>query len=89
MEVDWQLGPGGFRAAYEAALAIRRETVQGGFRLQVSFPVLSRGKTIGEYRVDLLGEEIKSVERLAPVSEDQVLTDLSAGLFRLGASVSD
>jgi len=51
------------------------------FQRQPSFPVLYKGRTIGEYRLDLVVEnkvvvEIKSVERLDPVFDAQVLTYL-------------
>lgn len=46
---------------------------------QLKIPVLYRGKTIGEYKLDmfvnnLVVVEIKSVERFDPVFEAQVLT---------------
>ena len=48
------------------------------FQRQVVYPVMYKGTKIGEYRVDLLVEElvvveIKSVERIDPVFEAQVI----------------
>jgi GxxExxY protein len=47
---------------------------------QLKIPVLYRGKTIGEYKPDMiindLVVEIKSVERFDPVFEAQLLTCL-------------
>jgi GxxExxY protein len=66
---------------YEEALDI--ECKLNGLHVlrQWTVPVLYRGKTIGEYRPDMLVNalvivEIKSVERFAPVFEAQVLTYL-------------
>ena len=51
------------------------------FQRQVLCPVVYKGATIGEYRLDLLVEdtvivEIKSVERFDPVFEAQLLSYL-------------
>ena len=83
IEVHRQLGPGLLEATYEAALCIELEAAGLRFQLQPVFPVVYKGKTIGEYRLDLLVEdevvvEIKSVERFDPVFEAQVLTYLKA-----------
>lgn len=56
---------------------------------QVTFPILYKGRAIGEYRLDLLVDdqvivEIKSVERLDPVFDAQVLTSLRATGKKVG-----
>lgn len=86
--VQRQLGPGLFGAAYEAALAIELERVRLGFRRPVSFPDLKGGKSIGEYRVDLRVEEIKSVERFDPVLEAQGLTHRGITGKRMGLLIN-
>ena len=81
IEVHRHLGPGLLEATYEAAFCIELETVGLKFQRQLAVPVVYKGRTIGEYRLDLLVEqavvvEIKSVERFDPVFEAQVLTYL-------------
>jgi len=53
------------------------------YRRQAPFPILYKGRALGEYRLDLLAEdavivEIKSVARFDPVFEAQILTYLKA-----------
>jgi GxxExxY protein len=81
IEVHRQLGPGLLESVYEEALDI--ECKLNGLHVlrQFTVPVIYRGKTIGEYRPDMLINElviveIKSVERFDPVFEAQVLTYL-------------
>ncbi len=81
IEVHRQLGPGLLEATYEAALCVELELAGLKCRRQIPYPVIYRGKAIGEYRVDLLVEEcviveVKSVERFDPVFEAQILTYL-------------
>lgn len=76
------LGPGLLESAYEAFLSASFS--EAGFHVeqQVAFPASYRSTTIqNAFRIDLLIErklvvEIKSVERLAPVFQKQVLTYL-------------
>ena len=74
--VHRELGPGLLEATYEEALCIELELADLSFRRQMSVPVLYKGRSIGEYRLDLLIEdtvvvEIKSVERLQPLFDAQ------------------
>jgi GxxExxY protein len=53
------------------------------------FPVVYKGQTIGEYRLDLIVQEavvveIKSVERFDPIFEAQVLTYLQVTGKKVG-----
>lgn len=71
------------------------ELQQAGLRFQrqPTFPVLYKGRTIGEYRLDLIVEsevvvEIKSVERLDPVFDAQVLTYLRITGKRVGLLIN-
>jgi GxxExxY protein len=73
------LGPGLLETTYEAALAIEFEEQGLRFMRQVGFPVVYRGQSVGEFRIDFLVEdtvvlELKSVERFDSVFEAQVLT---------------
>jgi len=79
IEVHRQLGPGLLESLYEEALIVEFELQGLKFQRQVELPVHYKGKSIGQYRLDLLVEdtvvlEIKSVERHDPVFEAQLLT---------------
>jgi GxxExxY protein len=89
IEVHRQLGPGLLEATYEAALCVEIEEAGLKYKRQVPFPVIYKGKTIGEYRLDLLVEdavvvEIKSVERFDSVFEAQILTYLRVTGKKIG-----
>ena len=93
IEVHRHLGPGLLESAYEAALAVELEDAGLRFQRQVAFPVVYKGRPIGEYRLDLLVEskvivEIKSVERLDPVFDAQVLTYLRVTGVRVGLLIN-
>jgi GxxExxY protein len=79
--VHRKLGPGLLESTYEEALCIELADAGLSYRRQLCVPALYKGRTIGEYRIDLLvGDaaivEIKSVEQLNPVFEAQLLTYL-------------
>ena len=81
IEVHRQLGPGLLEGTYEAALCIELNNAGLNHVRQPIFPVVYKGQTIGEYRLDLIVDdavviEIKSVERFDPIFEAQVLTYL-------------
>jgi GxxExxY protein len=93
IEVHRQLGPGLLESVYEEALDI--ECNLNGLHVlrQFTVPVLYRGKKIGEYRPDMLINdlviaEIKSVERFDPVFEAQVLTYLKITGKRVGLLIN-
>src|SRR5580658_4728930 len=82
IEVHRQLGPGLLESAYEECLCY--ELRQGGlaFRRQVSLPVVYKTIRLDcGYRIDIIVEEkvileLKTVERLLPVHDAQLLTYL-------------
>lgn len=79
IEVHRQLGPGLLEQTYE--LCIELQNAGMDFVRQPIFPVVHKGQTIGEYRLDLIVAdaivvEIKSVERFDPIFEAQVLSYL-------------
>lgn len=81
IEVHRQIGPGLLEAVYEEALDIECQCDGLQVLRQFKVPVLYRGRTIGEYKPDMLINdlvivEIKSVERFDPVFEAQILTYL-------------
>jgi GxxExxY protein len=93
IEVHRQLGPGLLESVYEEALTIECELDGLQVARQVKIPVQYKGRAIGEYRLDLLIEnlvivEIKSVERYDPVFEAQILTYLKITGKRVGLLIN-
>jgi GxxExxY protein len=93
IEVHRRLGPGLLEGVYEEALAIECDLDRLRVQRQVKIPVVYREKIIGEYRLDMLVEdlvvvEIKSVERFDPVFEAQVLTYLKITGKRVGLLIN-
>ena len=93
IEVHRHLGPGLLESIYESALAVELEFAEIHFARQVAVPIVYRGKTIGEHRVDLIVEksvvvELKSVERNDPVFEAQVLTYLRLTKLKVGLLIN-
>jgi GxxExxY protein len=91
--VHRQLGSGLLENVYEEALDIECNLNGLHVRRQIIIPVLYRGKAIGEYRPDMLINdlvivEIKSVERFDPVFEAQVLTYLKITEKRVGLLIN-
>lgn len=81
IEVHRVLGPGLLEATYEAALCAEFDAAGMEYRRQPVYPVIYKGRVIGDYRPDVIVAdavvvEIKSVERFDPVFEAQVLTYL-------------
>jgi GxxExxY protein len=81
IEVHRQLGPGLLEYIYEAALCIELELAGLKYNRQMVFPVLYKGQRIGEHRLDILVEgrvivELKSIERMEPLFEAQMLSYL-------------
>lgn len=93
IEVHRQLGPGLLESIYEEALAIEFELAGLKYEKQVIIPVTYKGRRIGEHRLDLLVEdmvvvELKSVERMDPVFEAQVLTYLKLTGKKVGLLIN-
>jgi GxxExxY protein len=90
IEVHRQLGPGLLESAYEECLAL--ELIEAGlqFRRQVELPIIYKSVRIDcAYRLDLaiadqLIMELKSVERILPLHEAQLLTYLRLSGLRIG-----
>lgn len=82
IEVHRALGPGLLESAYERCLAREMELAGLKFACQVPLPVLYKGVHIDcGYRLDMVVEgclliELKSVERLLPIHDAQVMTYL-------------
>lgn len=93
IEVHRALGPGLLESIYEEALSLECEA--NGLRVLRQFvvPIQYRGRTIGEFRPDMLVNdlvvvEMKSVERFDPVFEAQVLTYLKITNKRVGLLIN-
>ena len=84
------LGPGLLESAYEACLACELRERGLSVRNQVALPVVYKTvKVEAGYRIDLLVEEsviaeVKTVIRILPVHEAQLLTHLRLSGHRLG-----
>lgn len=91
--VHRELGPGLLEDVYEEAMDIECKFDGLHVLRQFKVPVLYRGKIIGEYKPDMLINdmvivEIKSVERFDPVFEAQVLTYLRITNKRVGLLIN-
>ncbi len=90
IEVHRQLGPGLLESAYEECLCYELKEHGVCFRRQVPLPVIYKGVRLDcGYRLDVLVEdelilELKTVERLMPVHEAQMLTYLKLRGVRTG-----
>lgn len=80
--VHKELGPGLLESTYESCLVHELMNAGISFRRQIDLPVVYKGHNVDcGYRVDLIVEgavllELKSVDRLAPIHEAQLLTYL-------------
>jgi len=90
IEVHRHLGPGLLESAYEDCLAFEMKQNGMAFQRQVPLPVIYKGiKLDCAYRLDFVVEgylilEIKSVERILPIHEAQLLTYLKLSGRKLG-----
>ncbi len=82
IEVHRALGPGLLESVYEECLCFELRQAGISFRRQVPLPVLYKEVRLEiGYRIDFIVEEqliveLKTVERLAPIHEAQLLTYL-------------
>jgi len=94
IEVHSSLGPGLLESAYEACLM--HELIVRGCRVrrQVELPVTYKGVRLDAgYRIDLIVDdavvvEVKSVERLEPIFEAQLMTYLRLSGLRVGLIIN-
>lgn len=94
IEVHRALGPGLLESAYEECLNL--ELIDRGFsvRRQASLPVSYKGLHLDVgYRLDLVVNEavvieLKTVEKILPVHEAQLLTYLKLSKFRVGLLIN-
>lgn len=94
IEVHRELGPGLLESVYETCLAHELKSRGIEHRRQVSLPVQYKSQTLDiGYRLDLLVRnrlvvEVKSVERIEPVHEAQLLTYLKLSGVRVGLLIN-
>lgn len=94
IKVHKALGPGLLESTYEICFAYELE--KNGFRVerQKALPVVYEGIVIDcGYRIDLLIDgkiilELKSVEKILPVHEAQLLSYLKLSGFKLGLLIN-
>jgi GxxExxY protein len=90
IEVHRQLGPGLLESAYEECLCFELKQEGLPFRRQVVLPVVYKSVRLDcGYRLDIVVQdqvilEIKTVERLLPVHEAQMLTYMKLSGIRTG-----
>ena len=90
IEVHRQLGPGLLESAYEECLCFELDQAGLAFRRQVSLPVIYKSVRLDcGYRLDIVAEnqviiELKTVERLIPIHEAQLLTYMKLSGIRTG-----
>ncbi len=83
-----ELGPGFLESVYEAAMAIALEDAGLPFEKQVRIPVTFRGRSVGDYRADMVVDrsillELKAVQQLVAAHDSQVLNYLRATQLEL------
>jgi GxxExxY protein len=93
IEVHRALGPGLLEGLYEAALAIELDERRIKYARQVKIPARYKGRSLGDYFVDLIVEdlvvvEVKSVAHLLPVFEAQLMSYLRLTGKRLGLLIN-
>ena len=94
MRVHRRLGPGLLKAAYEACLCHELDRAGIVFRRQVPIPLIYEGVRLDcGYVTDIIVKEqvileIKSVERILPVHEAQILTYLRLGHYQVGLLIN-
>lgn len=93
IEVHRTLGPGLLETLYEQAVCIELEDERVSYARQTHRPVYYKSRLLGEYRIDLVVNdlvlvEIKSVERMNPVFEAQLLTYLRLTGKRVGLLIN-
>ena len=90
IEIHRSLGPGLLESAYEECFALELRQSAIAFQRQVPLAITYKGMTLDcSYRLDFVIErylvvELKSVERLLPIHEAQLLTYLKLSGMRIG-----
>ncbi len=93
IEVHRILGPGFAESAYESALCIEFAERRIPFQRQVVVELGYKGRSVGESRMDLLVDgslivELKAVEKLLPLHEQQLLSYLKTTGHAIGLLIN-
>ncbi len=94
IEVHKALGPGLLESSYEECLCKELELRGIKFRRQEPLPVTYKNHELDcGYRLDLVVEksvivEIKSIEKLLPIHEAQILTYMKLGGWKVGLLIN-
>ena len=94
IKVHRNLGPGLLESAYEQCLAREFSLADVNFEIQKPIPVSYKGIQLDcGYRLDLLVEnrlilEIKSVDKLLPIHEAQILTYMKLAKVSVGLLIN-
>ena len=90
IDVHRALGPGLLESANEECLCHELETSGLLYRRQVALPIVYKSVRLDcGYRIDVVVEdslvlELKTVDRILPIHESQLLTYLRLGRYRTG-----
>src|SRR3979411_2573875 len=94
IEVHRQLGPGLLESAYEQCLCHELHLRGLSFECQVALPVVYKGLKLDcGYKIDLIVEqevvvELKSIEKILPIHEAQLLTYLKLSGKNVGLLIN-
>lgn len=94
IEVHRELGPGLLESAYEECLCRELSLRNVQFQRQIPLPVTYKGLKLDcGHRIDLLVSdlvvvEIKTVDKIIPVHEAQLLTYLRLGAWQIGLLIN-
>ena len=94
IEVHKNLGPGLLESTYEQCLAHELQLKGIHFKSQLPLPVEYKGIQLDTgYRIDLLIEdsliiELKSVEKILPIHEAQILTYIKLAKVKIGLLIN-
>jgi GxxExxY protein len=94
IEVHRQLGPGLLESAYEECLCFEFKRDGLAFRRQMAVPVVYKSVRLDcGYRLDIVFQdqvilELKTVERLMPIHEAQMLTYMKLSGIRTGLLIN-
>ncbi|EDY86779.1 conserved hypothetical protein [gamma proteobacterium HTCC5015] len=93
IEVHRELGPGLLEKVYEKAMCAELRIRKLNVEAQKSLPIMYKGREIGVHVLDLVVEntvviELKSVEKMQPLFESQLLSYMRLGHFSLGLLIN-
>ena len=93
IRVHRELGPGLFERLYAGALCLELKAAEIPFKREKPYVVSYRGKAVSDQYLDLVVDnqvvlELKSVDDLAPVHHQQILSYMRVARLRAGLLVN-